>query len=122
LRPWRLTRAVPSTITKHSEPLSPSFTIVVPAATRLSSDRSATFWRVFAGTRRAERDLVTVINEPVVASPRESYGTARASTLFVIAEPGLNTSVSVGPTSATPDPLILTKVTFGPGSIRPTHA
>ena len=45
LRPWRVTRAVPSRITKNSWPVSPSEIRALPAGTRTSSARRATSWR-----------------------------------------------------------------------------
>src|SRR5204862_3002653 len=67
-----------------SAPFSPSFTIVVPAATRRSSDLSATFRRSLREPGREERDLVKVINEWVMASHREkTYPSRSASSMFV---------------------------------------
>ena len=45
LRPWRVTRAVPSRITKNSWPVSPSEMRALPAGDLTSSARRATSWR-----------------------------------------------------------------------------
>src|SRR5205823_5005861 len=51
--PRRVTRALPSTITKNSEPAPPSVTRTLPASTFTSSARRATSWRSFLD--RAEK-------------------------------------------------------------------